>query len=368
MREEEKALSRAKIALMSKPDSAFFTSLCFSLKHKFSDEVPTAATNGKEILFSPNFFIALNPEERIFLLLHETMHCAYLHGVRTKALNLDPEKANVAADHVINLQLIERGFKMPIGGLADPKYAGMNMEAIYKLLPEESKPAPWDDLKDHEGDPSELKEDMKDILVRAAIQSKMANDKPGTIPKDIQIYLDRLLKPKLPWKTILRRYLQATIKTDYSWIKTNRRYQPEFILPTMHSEGLMDIAIAIDTSGSVSQKQFTQFMSEVHTILKFMKPTKITIVQFDTSIKAIDEVKNVQQMMKLKFQGRGGTRINEVISWANENKPKLLLVFSDGEFRVPEEKANVNTVWLIHNDPKWKAPWGKVIHYEMLPN
>ena len=64
------ALNKAKIRLMSTPDSAFFTTVCFSLKHIWDESIPTAATNGKEIRFNPDFFMSLNTDEQVFLLLH----------------------------------------------------------------------------------------------------------------------------------------------------------------------------------------------------------------------------------------------------------------------------------------------------------
>ncbi len=363
--EPEKALAKAKIQLMSKADSAFYSSICFSLKHEFDDSIPTAATDGKNIKYNTEFFMGLKPEERVFLLLHETMHCAYQHMFRAKQQKLDHRKFNVAADHVINLQLIDAGFSMPRDGLADPKYKGLNAEQVYKLLPESDEKAPMEDLL--EGDPGDAKEcaeAMQDILVRAAMQSKMANDKPGTIPQDIEIFLNKLLKPKLPWTVVLRRYLQELAKADYSWSKPNKRYLPTYYLPSLHSKNMMEIAIAIDTSGSVTDEQFTQFISEVHSVMKVLQPPKITLIQFDSTIKAINEVKSIKDLLQVKFTGRGGTLIHPVIEWANTNKPKLLMVFTDGDFR-SSTSSKVNTLWLIHNNPKWKAPFGKAIHYEL---
>ena len=141
----EEALSKAKILLMTKPNSVFFTTLCFSLKHRFDTETPTAHTNGKEIVFNPAFFMGLDAEEKVFLLLHETMHCAYLHMARLG--DFDHRKWNIACDHVINLQLIERGYKMPSMGFADSKYAGKSAEEVYKLLPNNPKEEVMMDLK-----------------------------------------------------------------------------------------------------------------------------------------------------------------------------------------------------------------------------
>lgn len=365
----EIALSKAKIALMSRTDSAFFTHLAFSLIHQFDDTIRTAATNGKYVKYSPAFFMSLTQDERVFLMLHETMHVAYMHMARTQ--DRCPDKFNIAADHVINLQLIERGFKMPSMGLADPQYKGLSTEEVYNLLPpspsggNQGVPGFGNDLVEPDDEDGTFASDVQDMLVRAAIQSKTSNDKPGMIPGEIEIFLDRLLNPKLPWNRILQKYLNVFSKNDYSYRRPNRRFMPDHYLPSLYGESLMDIAIAIDTSGSVSDDDFKRFISETHSILKVMKPSKITVIQFDAELKAVDTVRSTKDLMNVTFTGRGGTWITPVLDWANENKPQLLLVFTDGCFNFEETQAKCKTLWLIHGNPGFVAPFGKTIHYEI---
>lgn len=361
METPQEALSRAKIHLMTKPGSVFYTHLCFSLKHLWDDTIKTACTNGKEIRFNTKFFMDLSFEERVFLLVHESMHVAYVHMERVQ--DRDAAKFNVAADHCINLQLIEAGFKMPSVGLADPQYKGMSTEQIYDLLPTQDPSKTDMDIQPFDGDPEELQSQVEEILVRAALQSEISGDKPETIPGGIQIFLNGLLRPKLPWNRILQRYLTALTKNDYSFRKPNRRFFPQYHLPSMTSESLMDIAVAIDTSGSVTPKDFQVFVSETHSIIKFMKPKKISLIRFDTVITGVDNITSIQDLSKVTFFGQGGTDIKQLMDWSNENKPKLLLVFTDGYFPFYGYSTDVNTVWIIHNNPKFNPPFGKVIHY-----
>lgn len=350
-------------------DAAFFTHLCFSLIHRFDDNMPTAGTNGKEIIWGTKFFMEmLDNEERVFLMLHETLHVALLHMVRMPK-GWCHDRWNIACDHVINLILIERGFKMPrkVPGHADKQYTGMHAEAVYRLLPDNpGKPSMSDLLDPGEGtDLDVLQKDIQDIVIRASIQSKMSGDKPGTIPGDIQIYLDQLLNPKLPWQRILQKYLNTFQKNDYTFRKPNRRFFPRYHLPSLYGEKLGSFAVAVDTSGSVSDADFKVFVSELAGILRMMKPEEISLVQFDTNIKSVDKIKSIKDLMKCKFTGRGGTQINPVLEWANKNKPQLILIFSDGGFRFYETSTKTETLWLIHNNPKWEAPFGKVIHYQV---
>lgn len=364
MVEVNRAMDKAKIALMSRPDSVFFTELCFSLKHKWDTSIPTAATNGLEIRTNPKFFMELDVEERVFLMLHETMHVAYLHMDRLQTR--DRQKWNVAADHVINIQLLDRGFTMPKGGLADYRYAGMTTEEVYAILLDEEMPDDFEgDLEDCPTPSEELTEQVKDALVRAATRSKAENDAIGTIPGELQVYLDKLLNPKLPWNRILQKYLNALAKNDYTFQKPNRRFFPKHYLPSLRSQRLIDIEVAVDISGSVTDHEFRTFVSEVTSIFKMMKPEKITLVQFDTEIKSVTPLKNINELLQVKFIGRGGTRIEPVMDRATRVKPQLLLVFTDGKLRFHENGYKVNMLWLIHNNPKFEAPYGKVLHYSI---
>lgn len=365
------ALNKAKIKLMSKPDSAFFITLCFSMKHVWDETLPTAACDGKKVYWNPDFFMSLaDADERVFLMLHETMHAAYLHMDPVRVAGRDKKKWNIAADHVINLQLIARGFKMPTGvnkGHADIQYAGMSTEEVYKLLPDGGEPK-MDDLMGPPKDPAKMEElrlSIEDALIRARIQSKVAGDKPGTIPGDIELFLDKLLNPKLPWFRILAKYLQSFAKIDYTWKLPNRRFFPQYHLPSLWGSSLIDLVAAVDISCSVSDEDFLRIVTELASIFRMMKPKKITIIQFDTNIKSIDVVTSVSELLKVKFTGRGGTDITPVIDWAIANKPQLLLVFSDGEFYWPGQQTKSPTLWLIHENPSFSPPFGKTIHYEM---
>lgn len=358
-----KALDKAKIKLLDTPDSTFFVTVCFSLKHIWDESIPTACTNGSRIRYNPEFFLELTEDERVFLILHETLHVVFMHITRLKERN--PRKWNYAGDYVINHLLISRGYRMPEGGLHDPKYKDMSTEEVYDLLDDADMDKNFEiDIEEPEGDIADTKAHIDDILVRASVQARMAGDPPGAIPGEVQLYLNGLLDPVLPWHQILRRFLNRMVKTDYSFRKPNRRFFPDAILPTQHSEGLDDIAIAIDTSGSVTDDQFNQFVSEAYGILKYQKPPTLTLLQFDWVLQSVDELKSASDFSKVEFTGRGGTLIKPVINWAKEQKPKLLIIFTDGYFHNSEPDPNVPILWVIHSRKgKYEAPYGKVIEY-----
>jgi len=362
MEKADKALQKAKIALMADKNSVFLTTVCLSLRHRWDDTIPTACTNGKEIRYNPDFFMSLTHAEQVFLLLHETMHVALQHVVRLG--NRDPNKWNYAADYVINYMLVDQGFTMPAGGLFDAQCKGMSTAEVYKLLPD-GLPEMDSDIEPSSGEAGEgIEQEINDILVRASIQAQMS-EKPGFIPGEIQVHLNKLTNPVLPWDRILSRFMNKLAKTDYSFRKPNRRFFPDHILPTQHGQSLDDIAVAVDTSGSVTEQQFTQFLSEVHAILLKQKPKKLTLIQFDTRIRSVDELRSTQDLASVEFTGRGGTRIEPVIEWAREHKPVAMIVFTDGYFSNHNPDPKVPLVWMIHSNPNYSTDYGKVITYPL---
>lgn len=386
MSAHQKALDKAKIQLMMKKDSAFFATVCFNLKHVWDEAMPTAATDGLTVRYSPAFFMQLDPEEQLFLVLHETLHVAFTHMLRRG--DRDARKWNIAADYVINHILIERGFKMPDGGLHDRQYAGMSTEEVYDLLPEsQMPPLPMQDLQEPgSGDsgegqpgkpgqggnagpaqqlsPAELQDKIDDILIQASLQAQMAGDSPGSVPGELKFYIDQLLVPKLPWNQILKKFMTKAIKQGYTWRRPNRRYFPDHYLPSRNSKALCDIVVAIDTSCSVTDEEFHRFASETYAILKYHDPSSLKLIQFDTDIKSITDIDSPRALQTTEFKGRGGTKIEPVIEWAAKNKPTVLLVFSDGYFRQNYTNPKVPIVWLINDNDRFEPKVGKVIHYE----
>ena len=133
----------------------------------------------------------------------------------------------------------------------------------------------------------------------------------------------------------------------------------------MKSEKLINLAIAVDSSGSVSDDEFKRFVSEASGILRMLQPEEMTLIQFDTSLRSVDVLKSMKDLSQVTFTGRGGTKIGPVLEWAKEAKPQLLLVFSDGYFNWPGDTLKYPVVWLIHNNKAFTAPFGTVIHYEV---
>ncbi len=382
--EAEKALERAKMSLMMRANTSFYTTVLLSLKHEITEKLPTAATNGIWLKVNPNFFLDLTEREQLGLLIHEVLHVCLMHMTRLNGR--DPEIWNIAADHCINLMLLKEGYHLPTPRLAATIYEGMSTEEIYKQLYQEAKDSPDSTVPDgigmdisYPGDDvdettellsqEDIQEQVTEIVLRAATQAKMDDTNPGNIHGSIEILLEKTLNPKLPWNIILQNYMSQFSKSDYSFSRPNKRYFPEFYLPTTHAEAICNLAIAVDSSGSVLPEEFSYFINEIAVIQSQLQPEKITLIDFDTEINDIRIItQDTDVLRELEFTGGGGTYVVPVTEWATKNKPDVLLIFSDGEFIIPEEPKGIPIVWLIHNDPSWKCDYGTIIHYELNTN
>ena len=103
MEDIKTAFTRARSSLLLK--QPFFGTLCLRLGAEFTEDIPTAGTNGEKLLINPTFFLKCTAEQRVGLLAHEVMHCVYMHVLRLG--ERDPFLWNVAGDYVINLVVTE---------------------------------------------------------------------------------------------------------------------------------------------------------------------------------------------------------------------------------------------------------------------
>lgn len=373
-----KEMDRAKIGLLQVKGSAFLSTVLFSLKFSWDETIPTACTNGLNLKFSPDFFEKLTKEERIFVLAHEAWHVAFMHMSRlTKEREENFYVWNMATDHYINNMLIKAGYKMVEGGLADPKYADQSVWSSDKIFDDLMKD-PENKDKGNEGfdmSISDLSEEEKesisrkieDVIIKASVQAKMANQY-SSIPGEISTRLDELLNPKLPWNVILQKYMSAYAKEDYSYRRPNRRFLGgNVIMPSLYSNSLGHIACAVDTSCSVSDEQFNAFRTEMNTIKTKLNPELMTIVDFDTQIHKVYELKKQDRVDTIQFHGRGGTDLHCVFDHYNEpnNKPKVLIIFSDLECSEITEAPDYDVIFIKLDGYGFNPTFGNTIDYDM---
>lgn len=363
----QRSLDKAKVALLVKPNTTFFTSLCFKLAVEFRKDISTAATDYVNIFLNPELWHSSTKEQQIFILVHETLHVAYDHLGRSEGR--DKAVWNKACDYVINLALKDSGFELFDWVCCDEAYRGMSAEEVYRILeqnPEEHQEPDMEDLLE----PAEENADVrtakaKQMIAEAVVAAKHAKDY-SSIPDSIKRYLDEALNPRIPWNIVFKRAVSKLSKSDYSWSKQNMRYAHIAYLPSLHSQSLGKVSIAIDTSGSVSQKDFSACMVSISHVLKQYKPNELELIQFDHQIESIKKVKNLMDLRTLDLLGGGGTEIKPVIDQYIGSKSKLLVILTDGYFYAQNlPNPNKPVFWLIYNNSEFKPPFGTVIHFDM---
>ncbi|MCK4501048.1 hypothetical protein KAU11_11170, partial [Candidatus Babeliales bacterium] len=211
----------------------------------------------------------------------------------------------------------------------------------------------------------ELKNHIQGILVKAKTQSQMSGKDTGAIPGEILRQIDALINPKLPWDQILNRFLTEKIKDDYTWSRPNRRFMPEFYLPTQNSEALAKITIAIDTSGSISKTDLRNILSEIAYIKDTMKPKELEIIDCDRTIHNIWTVTEDMDLLDLPFTGGGGTSCKPVLEHCRKNPTTALVYFTDLYLDKWTEEMDFPILWIVYNNPGATVPVGEVTHYDI---
>jgi len=108
-----------------------------NLTFESNDEIKTAGTNGKEVIYSPKFVEELTFDERVCLFSHEIMHVAFDHIMRSKGR--DKKLWNKATDSVINQMLKSANLPLPAGGVDIAEAVDKSAEEMYEILKEQKK-------------------------------------------------------------------------------------------------------------------------------------------------------------------------------------------------------------------------------------
>ncbi len=382
---------KAKIGLINK-NSVFLTTVLFSLKHLWSDKVKHSGTDGEAIYMNPEYMDTLGPEEFMSTLAHNAWRVALKHPVR-QGMREEQRFQNAGA-HVTNNILTQEGFELPETQLADTRYADLCTEEVYTQLdsdPNNNNQDKSDDgdsgsdpfgnsvLQPGQGDPDgdgqatgqssamqQAREHaIDDILVKAAVQAE-AKGQAGSIPSSVKRAIDNLLNPKLDWRVILQNYMSAFAKDDFSWKSPNRRFFPEFYLPSAFSEAMGEIAFAVDESCSVTQNEFTAFLTEMNDIKEKLDPELMTVIGFDTAIRSEFSLTREQSIAEVSFKGGGGTYLQPVFDHyeKQKEKPVVLVVFSDLYCDVIQEDPGYPVVWIVVNNTNATTNFGTQIHYD----
>jgi len=373
-----------------------------------SDEIPTACTNGRDELYGRAFVDSMTDAELRFVMLHECYHKMYRHLITWKHLNdKNPTLANVSCDYNINGKLVDEnkddGFAtMPrdedgeIVGLYDERFRNadgswMDTAAIFSAL---------DNGGDNEGDGEGGNESGDGAQGTSSTQGfdehdwegadKLSDDEVNELEKEIDIAirqgstiagklgangnrnLTELMQPQVDWREVLREFIQTTCTgNDYStWRRPNRRYiGADVYMPSGISEKIDELVIAVDTSGSIDDRDVATFLSEVQSICTTVKPDKLRLLYWGHRVVG-DESYAPHELDTLvkttRPKGGGGTDVNCVTHYMQTHriKPQATVVLTDGYLCGDWGTWDCPVLWCILDNKQDTPDVGNVVRIQ----
>jgi predicted metal-dependent peptidase len=375
----EQRVTKSHIAIMRSKEFCMFAGVLSVGKVSFTDDIPTACTNGRDVIYNPEFIKSLDDKELNFVVLHEALHKVYQHMHLWKKLWKDnPMLANMAADYVVNYAIHEADelsnvAKRPESALFDLAYKNMTTKQIFDMLKKDNeyvKEQGGHDTHDWEGaeqlSDEEVKETAKQIdqALRQGeiIRGKMNGNKNRSI--------NELLEPKVDWREQLREFVNATCrnKDKSTWKRPHKRFLGQDIyMPSMIGESIGKVVVGIDTSGSIGDKELSEFLTEVVAICDDVSPSSIELLYWDTEV-AGHETYNQGDYKALvqstKPAGGGGTHVGCVNQYIKDKRiePEAVIILTDGY--VEDDWGGswgcTPTLWAVTS--RRTSPHGKTIN------
>ena len=354
----------------------------------------------------------MSPEEQNFGVGHEVLHNVYDHLNTDIIGNRDRRLCNIAQDYVINNDLIDAncGEEIKLVKICqDWKYRGMHWMEVYDQLFKEAEEdgrviyeSTLDMHMDADGngqgggdeagegdDPAgtgnndgtngpikytkEEKETIANEMKNAVVNSaKVAG--ASNLPAGVKRLVKDLLNPQLDWRELLAMQIQSVIKSDYTFSTPSRKGQDNgFWLPGMDREQTIDIALALDMSGSIMDEMARDFLSEVKGIMDQYTDFKLHLFCFDTEVHnpQVFTMHNMEEFMEYELGGGGGTEFDCCWDYMKEEGivPQKFVMFTDGyPWDSWGDENYCDTLFIVHGGgyggKSPVAPFGTTVPYE----
>ncbi len=205
---------------------------------------------------------------------------------------------------------------------------------------------PWEDgPPDGSSTPGITDSEGKNVRREVARQILESSKSRGCVPDGWRRWAEDLLTPKVDWRkelaAMIRNSLAETMGAiDYSRRKPSRRQSAygDCIMPALRRP-VPNIAVGIDTSGSMGDQKICQAIAEISGVLKECGATGVTVASVDA---AVHDVKKVFKARDIVPLGGGGTDMRVLIEHFHKIKPRpqTLIVLTDAETPWPPEKPS----------------------------
>jgi len=348
----------------------FFGFLIMSTDYFFTTELPTMAATtvgGNKIYVNEEFLNGMDRKERAFVIAHEMLHIFLEHIGRQTDNNYHPPLWNVATDFCINsfiIELKESRIDMPKIGLYDVKYKGMSADQIYQQLlkendndpekaagkygmagePNENGQCPFDELERIPMTDAQRTENRQKIAGSLGQHDMQKIKDMGSGYADLIRQFEDLIESKIPWQTVLRDFITQTSKNRYTYNRPSRKsYHSRIIFPTMTGDNI-DLVFGVDTSGSMSNHDLSEALSELHSICEEFDNWNVDLISCDTNAHLIGEYNSEEGddfgSINTNLVGGGGTEMSPMLEYANdkEEEPAVCIIITDGY--IPENSLD----------------------------
>jgi predicted metal-dependent peptidase len=338
--------------------SPFFATLALFAQFKADASIPTAATDGRDVLYNPEFMSKLPLEQVDGVLMHELLHAALVHVPRRG--HRDPKNWNIAADIVVNGILDANGFQLPDGTIHEPDLERYGVEEVYAILSKQAQreletpdllepgedgaaapasggaPSSANPLKAQRA--KELERHWREALEQAAAVARGQGKEPlGALRS-----LTGAGAAKLDWRTLLWRFLTRT-PTDFTHFDRRFIYQGQY-LEALESDSVR-VFVCMDTSGSVDDEQIKTFVAEVLSIARAYPQATIRAYYADAALYPGFDLESEWR----EPEGGGGTDFRpffehlETLSLDNA----VAVYLTDGFGDFPTRAPSCPTLWVV---------------------
>jgi predicted metal-dependent peptidase len=359
-------------------DHPFFAALALRLQVVEDITCQTCWTDGIRLGYNPQFVRGLTLEQVKGVWAHECMHCTGQHMIRQGTR--DHSRWNVAADYAINPIVIDAGIRLPDGALIERAFRGLSAEEIYLHIQQDADSSADSDADSSSPDPGGCGEtrrptDSRGQPLSPAAMARLAQDwqvatvqaakvakAQGRLPGGIDRLIGDVLNPRADWRELLRRFISAVARNDYTWGRPNRRYISRGLyLPSLHSDDLGTVVVAVDTSGSITSRDLSQFAAELTAILEEFPGAVCDVLYCDTEIAGHQRVEHMDLPLELAARGGGGTDFRPPFEWVETcgDTPACLVYLTDGYCDTyPDNPPDYPVLWV--GTREFSPPWGDV--------
>ncbi len=385
----EQRITKARSAIMRNESFTAISPILMIGSWSVVDDMPTAATNGRDVLYGRKFVGECDDKLLRFVVLHEYYHVMLQHMTTWAKLDKEDAKlSNIAKDMVINLMLNEAdpgGQFLTIWEHAycDQQYKGLDTGEVYRRLKNQSQPQ-GQQMDDHQsggepgGEPGDEEGEggMKPLTEAEAEAVVKAVDTAlrqgaliaGKLGHGMARDVEALLEPVVPWQDVLRDWLKTTAKGEdmSTWRRAARRWLgQDMYMPSRYTESVERIVIGIDTSGSIGEEALRRALSEVASACETVSPQMVDVIYWDARVAAHEvyegeRVKDIANVTKPK--GGGGTDVRAVFDYMDRRgiKPDAVIMFTDGYTPWPKTLP-CPVLWCI-STKGLRAPVGESLY------